>query len=72
MSRLIEIDPQIQPEPEPGSYEFRYNIFVELPNLEVINTESTLNSITDIETRDVSGNDFQGFPISDDILQKLQ
>ena len=70
MSRLIDIDPQIQPEPE--GYEFRYYTFDELPNLEVTNIESTLNSITDIKTRDVSGNNFQGFPIRDDILQKLQ
>ena len=67
MSRLIEVDPQIQPEPE--GYDFGYYTFDELPNLEVTNIESTHNSITDIET---SGNNFQGFPISDDILHKLQ
>ena len=39
MSRLIDIDPQIQPEPE--GYEFRYYTFDELPNLEVTNIEST-------------------------------
>ena len=72
MSRLIDIDPQIQPEPEPEGYKFGYYTFDELPNLEVTNIESTLNSITDIKTTDVSGNGFQGFPISDDILQKLQ
>ena len=72
MSRLIEIDPQIQPEQEPEGYEFRYYTFDELPNLKVTNIESTLNPITDIKTRGVSGNDFQGFPIGDDILQKLQ
>ena len=70
MSRLIDIDPQIQPEPE--GYEFGYYTFDELPNLEVTNIESTLNSITDTEIRDISGNNFQEFPISDDILQKLQ
>ena len=74
MSRLIEIDPQIQPEPEPEpeGYEFGYYTFDELPNLELTNIESTSNSITDIEAKEVSGNNFQGFPISDDILQKLQ
>ena len=72
MSRLIKIDPQVQPEPEPEGYEFGYDSFDQLPNLGVANIESTLNSITDIKTRDVSGNNFQGFPISDDILQKLQ
>ena len=34
--------------------------------------ESTLNSIMDIETKDTSGNSFQGFPINNDVLQKLQ
>ena len=74
MSRLIEVNPQVQPEPEPEpeGYEFGYDIFDELPNLEVTNIESTNNSITHTKTRDVSGNDFQGFPISDDILHKLQ
>ena len=72
MSRLIVIDPQIQPEPEPEGYEFGYYTFDELPNLEVTNIESTLNSITDIKTRDFSSNNFQGFLISDDILHKLQ
>ena len=52
MNRQIDIDPQIQPEPE--VYEFRYYTFDELPNLEVTNIESTLNSITDTKTRDVS------------------
>ena len=72
MSRLIEIDPQIQPEPEPEGYEFSYYTFDELPSIEVTNIESTLNSITDIKTKDISGNNFQGFPISGDVLQKLQ
>ena len=72
MSRLIDIDPQIQPESDPGGYEFGYYTFDELPNLEVTNIESTLNSITDTKTRDVSSNNFQAFPISDDILHKLQ
>ena len=70
MSKLIEIDPPIQPEPK--GYEFGYYTFDELPNIEVTNIETTLNSITDIETKDVSCNNFQGFPISGDVLQKLQ
>ena len=69
MSRLIDIDPQIQPEPE--VYEFGYYTFDELPNREVTNIETTLNLITDTKTRGVSGNSFQGCPISDDILHKL-
>ena len=72
MSRLIEIDPQVQQEPELEGYEFGYYTFDDLPNIEVTDIESTFNSITDIKTKDTSGNNFQGFPISNDVLQKLQ
>ena len=70
ISRLIDIDPQIQPEPE--GYEFGYYIFDELPSLEVSDIEATSASITNIETEDASGNNFQKFPINDDVLHKLQ
>ena len=72
ISRLREKDPQVQQEPEPEGYEFGYYTFDNLPNIEVTNIESTLNSITDIETKDTSGNNFQGFHINNDVLQKLQ
>ena len=72
MSRLIDIDPQVQPEPEPDSYEFRYYIFDELPSLEVSDIEATSGSITNIETEDASDNNFQKFPINDDVLHRLQ
>ena len=72
MSRLIEIDPQVQQEPEPEGCEFGYYTFDNLPNIEVTNIESTPNSITDIKTKDTSGNNFQGFAINNDVLQKLQ
>ena len=72
MSRLIEIDPQVQQEPELEGYEFGYYTFDDLPNIEVADIESTFNSITDIKTKHTSGNNFQGFPISNDVLQKLQ
>ena len=42
MSRLIEIDPQIQQEPEPEGYKFGYYTFDNLPNIEVTDIESTL------------------------------
>ena len=45
MSRLIEIDPQIQLEPEPEGYEFGYYTFDKLPNFEATNIEFSLNSI---------------------------
>ena len=72
MSRLIQIDPQVQQELEPEGYEFGYHTLDDLPNIEVTDIESTLNSITDSETKDTSGNNFQGFPISNDVLQRLQ
>ena len=72
MSRLIDIDPQVQPEPELEGYEFGYYIFDELPSLEVSDIEATSGSISNIETEDASGNNFQRFPISDEILHKLQ
>ena len=72
MSRWIDIDPQVQPEPKLEGYEFRYYTFDELPSLEVSNIESTLNSIMDTENGDASGNNFQRFSINDDILHKVQ
>ena len=51
MSRLIDTDPQVQPEHEPEGYEFIYYTFDELPELEVSNIESILNSVTDTETK---------------------
>ena len=69
---MIDIDLQVQPEPEPEGYEFGYYIFDELPGLEVSDIEATTGSITNIETEDASGNNFQKFPISDDVLHKLQ
>ena len=40
MSQLINIDPQIQSEPEPEGYEFGYYTFNLLPTLEVTNVET--------------------------------
>ena len=72
MSRLIDIDPQVQPEPEPEGYEFSYYTFDKLPDLEVSNVESTLNSVPDIENKDTSDSNLQKIPISNEILHKLQ
>ena len=71
MNRLIEIDLQVQG-PEPECYEFGYYVFDSLPDIEVIDIKLTINSITDIETKNTSGHNFQGFPIDNDVLQKLQ
>ena len=39
MGRLLEIDSQVQQEPEPEGYEFGYYVFDNLPNIEVTNIE---------------------------------
>ena len=44
MSRLIDNNPQIQPESEPEGYEFRYYTFDTLPALEVSNIETSPNT----------------------------
>ena len=62
MSRLIEIDTQSEQEPEPKGCKFGYYVFNNLPNIEVNDIEMTINSITDVETKDTFGNKFQGFP----------
>ena len=72
MSRLIEIDSQVQQEPEPEGYEFGYYVFDNLPDIKVSDIELTINSIIDVKTKDMSGYNFQGFPIDNNTLQKLQ
>ena len=72
MSRLIDIDPQVQPEPEPEGYEFGYYTFDQFSDLEVSNVESTQNSLPDTENKDASDNSLQKLPISNDILHRLQ
>ena len=66
---MIDIDPQIQPEPEPEGYEFGYYTFNPLPVLEVHNIEATSEkSIQD----DTSDDHLWKLPISNDTLSKLQ
>ena len=73
MSRLINIDPQIQPEPEPEpeGYEFGYYTFDSLPILEVSSVETTQD--LSVETKDDASNDnLWKLPITNDTLSKLQ
>ena len=65
MSRLIEIDPQMQLEPEPEGYEFRYYTFDLLPAMEVhdIQTPSQDDSNEDLLCE---------LPIQTEVLIKLQ
>ena len=65
MSHLIEIDPQIQSEPEPEGYEFGYYTSDSLPALEV----------HDIQTSSLDGPNGDllcELPIKTNILVKLQ
>ena len=70
MSRLINIDPQIQQDSEPEGYEFGYNTFDTLPAMEVSNIDTTHETSSD------NGKDFVGnlvkLPLTDDMLLKLQ
>ena len=70
MSRLINIDPQIQQDSEPEGYKFGYDTFDTLPTLEVSNIETT---------RDASSNDESDpndslieLPIDNTTLSELQ
>ena len=69
---MIDIDPQIQPEPEPEGYEFSYYTFNPLPALEVTNVETTKKKLLETQDEDVPDKDLWKLSISDDILSKLQ
>ena len=72
MSRLIDIDPQIQPEPEPEGYEFGYYTFDSLPTLEVSNVQTTQELSLKTKDKDAPNNDLWKLPISNDTLSRLQ
>ena len=70
MSRLINIDPQIQQESEPKGYEFGYYTFDTLPTMEVSNIETTQDA-TDVNERDAKEN-LITLPLDNDKLSELQ
>ena len=72
MSWLIDIDPQIQSEPEPEGYEFGYHTFNLLPTLEVTNVETTKKELLETLDEDASDKDLWKLPISDNILSRLK
>ena len=72
MSRLIDIDLQVQPESEPEGYEFGYYTFDTLPTLEVSNVETSQETSLKVNSTDASNNDLWTLPISNDTLSKLQ
>ena len=72
MSRLIDIDLQVQPESEPEGYEFGYYTFDTLPTLEVSNVETSQDTSLNVNDTEVSNNDLWKLPINNDTLSKLQ
>ena len=70
MSRLINIDPQIQHESEPEGYEFGYYTFDTLPAMEVSNIETTQDA-TDVNERDAKEN-LITLPLDNNKLSELQ
>ena len=72
MSRLIDIDPQMQPESDPKGYEFSYYTFDQLPALEVSNVETTQDVSLETKDKDAPDVNLWKLPIDNDILNKLQ
>ena len=72
MSRLINIDPQVQQDSEPEGYEFGYYTFDTLPTLEVSNIETTKDtSVHDNDDSNVNDNLLE-LPIDNNMLFELQ
>ena len=66
---MIDIDPQVQQEPEPEGYEFNYYTFDPLPALEVHDIQmSSAGSTQDDSAKDYLCN----LPIDDKVLIELQ
>ena len=69
MSHLINVDPQIQSEPEPGGHEFGYYTFDPLPALEIQDIQTSSIGTTYDDTVD----DFLcNLPLNNNMLAKLQ
>ena len=70
MSRLIDIDPQIQQGSEPGGYEFGYYTFDTLPAMEASHVEMTKQTSNEKEKNDIDS--VVRLPLSEDVLSNLQ
>ena len=70
MSRLIDINPQIQQDSEPEGYEFEYYTFNTLPAMEVSNVETTKETSSKKEKDDMETD--VRLPLTDDMLSNLQ
>ena len=72
LSRLIDIDPQVQQESEPEGYEFGYYTFDTLPTLEVSNVKTTQNTSEYVHDNDAINNDLWELTINNNMLSQLQ
>ena len=72
MSRLIDMDPQRQLEPEPKGHEFGYYTLDRLPTLEVSNVDTTQAISLKMKDEDIPSDKLWKFPIDNDVLYKLQ
>ena len=70
MSRLINIDPQIQQDSEPEGYEFGYYTFDTLPAIEVINIETTKETSNKKEENNIDS--IIKLPLTNEMLSNLQ
>ena len=69
MSQMIDIDPQVQPKPEPEGYEFSYYTFDPLPTLEVHDIQMSSTGTTQ---DDNAKDNLCNLPINDKVLTELQ
>ena len=72
MSRLINMDPQVQQDSEPEGYEFVYYMFDTLPTLEVSNVETTQDTSIYVNGDNDANNNRLELPIDNDTLFRLQ
>ena len=70
MSRLINIDPQIQQDSEPEGYKFGYYTFDTLPAMEVSSINTTKETASE-NGKDIVENNVR-LPLTDDMLSNLQ
>ena len=72
MSRLININPQVQQYSEPEGYEFGYYTFDTVPTLEVSNIETTQDTFVCVNDENSDDNNLMALSIDNDTLCKLQ
>ena len=70
VSRLIDIDPQIQQDSEPEGYEFGYYTFDTLPVMEVSNID-TIHKILQVTMEKDFNENLVKLPLTDDILSEV-